>query len=236
MKNTKYFFLGGVLVLIAFLVMAATIDYRALNTNQFTSSGTVTIKSGAPLTNGVFTGNTRIGTGNIITNAVFVGPMVGDASGLTNIAQVVNNITFESNVVIQQTLTVNQAAFFNSNVTISGKAVFNQSVHITKLESSTNAAPTGVIDFSKNGFLLRTNNNVSFAEAVNWSTTNRNETIISFTNSGATPKTAFTITMHGTYQNMKAEEGQTLYCTNVGQLLVWGEQGQTGTNFYWRSR
>lgn len=160
----------------------------------------------------------------IASNLVIDGVYYGDGSGITNLSQIVSEVTFLNNVLLQ------------SNITVSGKATFNNNVFFLTTETMTNAAPTGYVDFGKDSFTLATNNNVSFAAAQNWSTSNMNDTIINFTNNGATPKTAFSITMHGTYQNMKAEEGNTLYCTNVGQLLVWGQQGQTGTNFYWKSR
>src|SRR6185503_386009 len=65
MKNKKSILIGFILAVLVMLVIGAAIDYRALNTSQFTSSGTVSIKSNATVTN-------------------LVGSFIGNAAGLTN--------------------------------------------------------------------------------------------------------------------------------------------------------
>ncbi|HEU4344380.1 MAG TPA: hypothetical protein VFU31_22700 [Candidatus Binatia bacterium] len=58
MKKRNLPALGFGLALLLVLVVAASIDYRALNTSQFTSANTVSIINGARMTNTVFVGRT----------------------------------------------------------------------------------------------------------------------------------------------------------------------------------
>jgi hypothetical protein len=63
MKKKNLPALGFALALLLVFVIAAAIDYRALNSNQFTTSGTVSVKSGAAVTNLILGGQTVVSRG-----------------------------------------------------------------------------------------------------------------------------------------------------------------------------
>ncbi len=65
MKKKNLPALGLALVLLLVFVMAASIDYRALNSSQFTTSGSVTIISAATITNVVIRGSSSILNGRM---------------------------------------------------------------------------------------------------------------------------------------------------------------------------
>src|SRR6185295_20054657 len=73
MNKKKAFLTGLCLAAFTMFVAGASIDYRALNPTQFTTSGIVRIKSGALVTN-------------------LTGTFIGDGSGLTNLSASATNI------------------------------------------------------------------------------------------------------------------------------------------------
>jgi len=106
-------------------------------------------------------------------------------------------------------------------------------INATSIFYTTNAGSTTSIDFTPGkGFFIITNNNLSYSGRINYDATRFNQAIYSYSNSSAAAKT---ITMAPTFANMRPSEGNTLYLTNVGQLLVWEVNG-LGSNFYWMSR
>lgn len=156
-----------------------------------------------------------------VTNIVQALMTSGGGSGVAT--QTVNNITVVSNAIFQQT------------VHVSGKATFVSNVFFNVTSYSTNsAASETTIDLSKSYRAFATNNNTAFSALAGIETerTNVQSCNLFITNSSASAKT---ITMSAAFQNMNASEGNTLYNTNVGHLLVFFYPG-FGTNFYFKSR
>lgn len=143
-------------------------------------------------------------------------------------------VTYNTNVYNNYTNFYNEI-YVTNNSYFQGKTTFNSNVFLTTVSYSTNAAASeGVIDLSKNYRAFSTNNNTSFTglAGIEAARTNIQTVNIFITNSSAAAKT---ITMAAAFQNMNASEGNTLYVTNVGHLLVFFYQG-FGTNFYFKSR
>jgi hypothetical protein len=152
-------------------------------------------------------GNLQIG---INTNGMY-----GNGYGLTNLA----------------------AADFPAGPTYvyQGKVTFVSNVVFNVIDYTTNSHPSsGNIDLSKSFAAFATNNNTTFSGLANKNAgaTNVQLTSLFITNSSASAKT---ITMDASFQRMGSLEGNTLYVTNIGQLLVFHYPG-FGTNYYFRSR
>lgn len=146
-----------------------------------------------------------------------IGPTIfsGDGSGLTN-------------------LNLNSGPT-PAPVVYNGKFTFVSNVFFNVTSYSTNsAASETTIDMSKSYRAFATNNNTAFSALAGLETerTNVQTCNIFITNSSAAAKT---ITMAAAFQNMNASDGNTLYVTNVGHLLVFFYPG-FGTNFYFKSR
>jgi hypothetical protein len=108
-------------------------------------------------------------------------------------------------------------------------------INASKLFWNTNSATSGdTVNLLLPYAAFSTNNNVSYAGLINKDPggTNFQSSTVFITNSSGATKT---VAMNAAFQNMNASEGNTLYLTNFGQLLVFLYPG-FGTNFYWKSR
>ena len=161
-------------------------------------------------------------------NTAFMTPLtvaeiLGTAGSTTVISNTFNNITVTTN------------AYFNQNVNVKGNLTVVSNVFFNTTSYSTNsAASETTIDLLKSYRAFATNNNTAFSALANIEAARTNiQTVnIFITNSSAAAKT---ITMSAAFQNMNASEGNTLYVTNLGHLLVFYYPG-LGTNFYFKSR
>ncbi len=111
----------------------------------------------------------------------------------------------------------------------------SSNAYFTTIHLRTNSHPSeSVISLTNSFAAFATNNNTFFDNLAGISTarTNMQSVMVTMTNSSAAVKT---ITMNARFQNMNAADGNTLFLTNVGQLLVYFYPG-FGTNFYFKSR
>lgn len=212
-------------------------------------------------TNTTLVGSTRLGTGVIATNIIGVGTLLfwqGGAvtnarfsvlgtgtlltvDGVPMVSFQPGGVAIASNLVIDGIFTGNGIGLTNLQVgegdifNFYGKSQFHSNVFFTVASWSTNSAESETtIDLSKNARAYSTNNNTAYSAlaGIEAARTNLQAVNIFITNSSAAAKT---ITMTAAFQNMNASEGNTLYVTNVGHLLVWYYPG-FGTNFYFKSR
>ncbi len=170
--------------------------------------------------NGVSTGN---GLYTFSPQALFVhtnltltgGIMSGNGAGLTNLQGLTNPITV--------------------NITFAGKATFTSNVFFNVTSYSTNsAASTTTIDLAKDYRAFSTNNNTGFTNlaSIEAAGTNMQSVNLFITNTSGSTKT---IAMGPNFQNMNAIDGNILYLTNLGHLLVFYYPA-LGTNYYYKSR
>jgi len=184
------------------------------------------------------------GSNNFAGNVTFVLPPLGDGGGFSNVTA-----SFVSTAVSNTFLNASQNAtnagnigFLPANQTWTGDNIFSGNTTFASLGTDlffptntvwlTNAASDVVVDFGKPLWFISTNNNLSLANCANYDANVFSQTLINITNSSAA---AVSVTMHANFQNMRPAEGNTLFCTNFAQLLVFAMQG-TGTNFYWMGR
>jgi hypothetical protein len=116
-----------------------------------------------------------------------------------------------------------------------GKVTFISNVVFNVIDYTTNSHPSsGNIDLAKSFAAFATNNNTTFSGLANKNAgaTNVQLTSLFITNSSAAAKT---VVMDASFQRMGSADGNTLYVTNVGQLLVFHYPG-LGTNYYFKSR
>jgi hypothetical protein len=116
-----------------------------------------------------------------------------------------------------------------------GKVTFNSNVVVQVIDYTTNSHPSsGNIDLAKSFAAFATNNNTTFSGLANKNVGATNAQLVSLfiTN---TAGAARSIIMDASFQRMGSTDGNTLWHTNVGQLLVFHYPG-FGTNFYFKSR
>lgn len=206
-------------------------------------------------------GSTRLGSGVIGTNMINVGTFIfwqGGAvtnarfsilgtgtlltiDGVPMVSFQPGGVAIASNLVIDGIYTGNGLGLTNLQVAAGdtfnffGKSQFHSNVFVNTILSSTNAADSEtVIDLRKNYRGFSTNNNTAFSAVagIDSSGTNFQSVNVFETNTSGSTKT---ITMSASFQNMNAGDGNTLFVTNVGHLLVFLYPG-FGTNFYFNSR
>jgi hypothetical protein len=117
----------------------------------------------------------------------------------------------------------------------SGKVTMISNVVVNVIDYTTNSHPSsGNINLAKSFAAFATNNNTTFSGLANKDVGATNAQVVSLfiTNSSAAAKT---VVMDASFQRMGSADGNTLYVTNVGQLLVFHYPG-FGTNFYFKSR
>ena len=175
------------------------------NNNRF--EGDLFTEAGFTVNNGIeIAGSHAFTTG--------AGLFAGNGAGLTNLAGL-------SNVTI---------------INVSGKATFTQTNVVFKvIDFTTNSHPSsGNISLTNSWGAFATNNNTTFDNlaGIDAGATNIQSVMLTITNSSAAAKT---IVMNARFQNMKPEQSNTLFVTNVAQLLVYLYPG-FGTNFYFQSR
>jgi hypothetical protein len=220
----------GLVPLLSFGQGTAIRSLNGLGTNA-TLSGTLNVTNyGAPtfwsLWNGGtqsfsfgLSGNAYIRQGGFYsepTGQIVGGTFIGNGAGLTNLASATNYPAGPTYV-------------YNSKVTFISNVVFNV------IDYTTNSHPSsGNIDLAKSFAAFATNNNTTFSGLANKNAgaTNVQLTSLFITNSSAAAKT---VVMDASFQRMGSTEGNTLYVTNVGQLLVFHYPG-FGTNYYFKSR
>ena len=110
--------------------------------------------------------------------------------------------------------------------------------NIAGISYPTNEMSLSTINFAKTYSAAKTNATfaITGVTGINVGATNFNATSCFITNNSAGPRIVTTILMDGTFQNMNFTEGNTLYLTNLGHLVVFYYPGLTSTNFYWKSR
>jgi hypothetical protein len=116
-----------------------------------------------------------------------------------------------------------------------GKVTFNSNVVVQVIDYTTNSHPSsGNIDLAKSFAAFATNNNTTFSGLANKNAGATNVQIMSLfiTNTAAAARS---IIMDASFQRMGSTDGNTLWHTNVGQLLVFHYPG-FGTNYYFKSR
>ncbi len=116
-----------------------------------------------------------------------------------------------------------------------GKVAFTSNVFFNVTSYSTNSATsTTTIDLAKDYRGFSTNNNTGFTNlaSIEAAGTNIQTVNLFITNSSGAAKT---IAMGPAFQNMNPSDGNILYVTNLGHLLVF-YYPPLGTNFYFKSR
>lgn len=188
MNKTKRIFFGGFfLALAVVLFVGAMIDYRALNSNQFTTSGTVSIVSQSPLTNPVFFGTSprfstdflpvedsglELGWLQVLGDGKFQRSFNGSSlTDLSAAALATGTVPDARLPASSTTLTqINNNFTFVSNVTFSstssvafhGKVTLNSNVFLSQLSFATNHAAVGVLNLNCTDQAFATNNNVAY--------------------------------------------------------------------------
>lgn len=229
------------LISILILVLSVTLSARGQAVRNLNGSATnLTLR-------GVLTNGTTVMTGGwIITNintgvvGTFSAPGISLSSGgnnAFNAAAASGNVDFAGVVSGNGAGLTNLASNTNitQNITYNGKITFTSNVTFRVVDFITNSHPsTTVISLTNSYGAFATNNNIAFSGLAGKSdgATNVQTVSIFITNSSAAVKT---IAMDAQFQNMDALEGNTLYFTNVGHLLVFHYPG-LGTNFYFKSR
>jgi len=99
---------------------------------------------------------------------------------------------------------------------------------------ATNSFPPGyIIDVNNSFVAVATNNIIVLGVLSNWSNIKFNQQFCVFTNTESTTHSNI-VRVPAWGQNMNAD-GNDLYYTNVGTLLIFSQHG-FGTNFYWKGR
>ena len=159
-------------------------------------------------------------------------------SGVSIQVNYTNQVLVQSNLFVYQTNFVSYLFVTNTSV-FNGKVSIASNLYLTTVSFRTNSHPSeSVISLTNSWPFLATNNNTFFDNlaGIEVGSTNVQTVMLTLTNTSAAAKT---ITMHARFQNMNASEGNTLYLTNYGQLLVflYPYGGTVGpTNFYFKSR
>ncbi len=169
----------------------------------------------------------------------------GFATNLTIRGLLTNSTTFfVGGINVTNIGSVQSAAYGASSVTLraNGIQVFSaEGQNSGNMRSSGNmfwatnpANSQTTISLDKPFTAFATNANLAFSGlgSVEGVATNMQSTTVFITNSAAA---AITVTMSAAFQNMNASEGNTLFVTNLGHMLVF-LYPRLGTNFYFKSR
>ncbi len=206
------------------------------------ASGTVAdarLSTNVALLNGtnVFAGTNRFSGVVLALNSSnqFTGTFAGNGGGLTNVtvngSQIIGALPLAqlpaavvtngaTGLALAGTFTGDGAGLTNLNLlNVSGPLRF-----------PTNAF-AGQINFTNTISGITTTNNILLTNCLGVDENYFDSCLIVFRNGSASVES---VTLSAAFNNMDAT-GNTLYLTNVGQLLVWRYTG-FDTNFYWRSR
>jgi len=182
----------------------------------------------------------------------YVGTFVGNGAGLTNIPTsalspnvVTNNGTltlglpivgdggrggYPSNALTLSSATITTGVFETAYG--DGSGITN--IYAKNVITQTNNVSVGlVLDCNVPVAGYGTNNTVVVGGLTNWNAVQFNTTMLLLTNT-AGPSSPIPITVPASFKDMNSGANP-LYCTNVGQLLVWSQKN-FGTNYFWKSR